>query len=142
MNASHGIHIAATPAQVWSVLTAIDDWPRWQAAVSHARLGGALQPGNEFHWRAGGLSIVSRLTTVEPGRHIAWHGRGIGSRAEHGWWLQAQSGGTEVRTEETMRGWLPRLIALFQPAFLDKALQTALAELKGEVERRHPPASS
>ncbi|MDO5610966.1 MAG: SRPBCC family protein [Pseudomonadota bacterium] len=138
MNAEHRIHIHVTPQQVWSVLTDIDRWPQWQAAVSNATLDGALQPGSTFRWKAGGLNLTSRLTEVQPLQRIAWQGRGLGSRAEHGWSLQPQGEGAEVTTAETMRGWLPRLIGLVQPAFLDKTLQTVLAELKAEVERRHP----
>lgn len=47
--ASHSIRIEAPPATVWRLLSEIDGWPSWHAAIARATLAGPLASGSKFH---------------------------------------------------------------------------------------------
>jgi uncharacterized membrane protein len=64
VRASSEILILAPIDKVWKLLSAIDDWPKWQSTISSARTSGSLQPGTEFIWISGGTKIKSRLAVV------------------------------------------------------------------------------
>jgi len=44
------IDVQAPPDKAWRVLTDIDNWPKWQPAVSAAKIDGPLQTGTNFTW--------------------------------------------------------------------------------------------
>jgi len=96
---------------VWSILTRIDGWSRWNPNVSRVELRRPLMPGTKLHWKAGsGASIVSTLQEVESERRVAWTGR-LGIRAVHVWtfeegrWCARSVGGVFRRIHrEALRG--------------------------------------
>lgn len=126
--------IQAPPDEVWSVLTDIEHWPEWQAGVSTAALEGELAAGATFRWKANGLGITSTIQNLEPGRCIGWTGDSLGMQAIHHFRLEPQNGGTRVTTEESISGWLARILKLFDPNYLDKSLAGSLQALKARAE--------
>ena len=128
--------INASIAQVWETLTDINNWPAWQPDVSSARLEGPLNRGVIFRWKAMGLNITSTIQELSENKKIGWTGHSIGMQAIHIWTFEVLDGGAHVTTQESLDGWFPRLLKLFDRDFLDKSLSASLQVLKREVERR------
>lgn len=129
------VHIAASPARVWQVLSAIDQWPAWQPDILTAHLNGPLQAGTSFDWKSGGLTIHSTLHTVEPGQALGWSGAAFGAFAVHNWTLTPQDHSTEVRVEEGMEGWLVSLLRPLYQKSLAASITKWLELLRQEAER-------
>lgn len=111
------IFIPASPEAVWQLHTDINHWADWRSDISSATLEGLLQPGSVFAWKTPGVTITSTLQEVETNRRIAWTGTGFGTKAAHVWTLEPRDNGTLVITEESMSGWLTRVMKLFMPVF-------------------------
>ena len=136
LKAKKEIEIDAPVDKVWSLLTGIDDWARWQPDVTSARLDGDLSVGTEFKWKAMGLKITSSIEELEPSKRIGWTGKSIGMKAVHRWNFDPQGNLTHVITEESLSGWFPGVLKIFDPAFLEKSLTGSLQVLKAEAERK------
>jgi uncharacterized protein YndB with AHSA1/START domain len=131
---SKSIVINASIANVWKVLTDINQWAKWQDDISKARLNGELKPDATFDWKSGGAKIHSTLHTVEPFTNFGWTGITFGVFAIHNWTLKETNGQTEVMVEESMEGLFAKL---FKNAFnrnLKKGMQKWLDLLKNECE--------
>jgi uncharacterized protein YndB with AHSA1/START domain len=124
----------APPDRVWSLLTAIDDWSRWQPDIPKAQCEGPLQAGACFRWKTGGAGIRSRVHTLEPGRELGWTGRTLGTRAIHNWTLEPEGEGCRVRVEESLEGWLPRLMPRAFDRSLARGMERWLEFLKAAAE--------
>jgi uncharacterized protein YndB with AHSA1/START domain len=128
------ISINASPDKVWSILTNINNWPRWQTAISAAQVHGPLAPGTAFTWSAGKMRVESQLALVKPVQQIAWTGTAMKAHAIHVWTLEAlPTGGTLVKTTESMDGFL--LAVLYTSQDLAESDQLWLANLKREAEK-------
>lgn len=77
------LQIEATREVVWGLLSDINNWPRWNPAVSRARLDGPFAPGSIFRWKSGGSSLVSTIQDVERPTRVAWTGKTFGVAAVH-----------------------------------------------------------
>jgi hypothetical protein len=121
---------------VWSTLTNIGEWNRWNPDVRYVDMRGPLAPGTEFRWKSGGASIVSLIQELEPERRVAWTGRTLGIRAAHIWTCTEQETGVLVRTEESFDGLVVRLFAGPMRRTLASSLQNFLNALRTECERR------
>lgn len=128
--------IAAPADLVWSVLTDLDGWVRWNPDVTRMEWNGRLEPGAGFRWKAGGVSIVSRLREVVPSRRIVWTGRTMGIRAVHAWVIGPGEDGVLVRTEESFEGLVATLLAAPLRRMLTRSLVAGLDALAVECERR------
>ncbi|RZK22385.1 MAG: polyketide cyclase/dehydrase [Hymenobacter sp.] len=135
VHSKHTLRIEAPAERVWQVLSQINAWPTWQPDIAYAHLPGPAQNGARFEWSASGyLPIHSTLHTVEPGVSFGWSATAFGSFAVHNWQFSSQEGYTEVTAEETMEGWLVRLLRpIMQPA-LDQGNARWLARLKQAAE--------
>jgi hypothetical protein len=132
--ASSEILILAPIDKVWKLLSAIDDWPKWQSTISSARMSGPLQPGTEFIWTSGGAKIKSRLALVVPNTDLAWTGTTFGAKAIHIWHLKApEEGRTVVSTEESMSGFM--LKVFYSSKDLEKSQKAWLEALKRASEK-------
>jgi hypothetical protein len=136
VSSSRSIDVEATPETVWSVLTAIADWPQWNPDVKSMSFDGPLEPGSTFRWKAGPATIVSTLEEVDPPGRVRWRGRTLSIDALHEYRLESRDGGTHVETEETYSGLLARLMHGSLQKTLDRALEQGLQHLKAESERR------
>ncbi len=128
------LFIQAYPDVVWKIHTAINAWSEWQPAITSARMDTALRIGSTLTWKAGGLKITATLQVVEPGQRIAWTGRALGTQAKHIWTLKPHQDGTLVTTEESMDGWLVKVLRVIMPGFLDESLDGWLQSLKRQAE--------
>ena len=126
--------ISSSITKVWSEITNIDGWAKWQPDVTSARLDGPLTVGTQFYWDAKGLKIISKIQVCETPRSIGWTGKSLGMQAIHLWFFEEASDGTRVTTKESLSGWVPRLLRLLDPQFLTKSLHNSLRVLKTHVE--------
>ena len=132
--AEKDILISAPLEKVWSEITDIDHWTKWQPDVTSSRLDGTLERGTMFYWKAKGLNITSTIRILEPMQSIGWTGRSLGMQAIHIWTFETRTDGTYVKTEESLSGWFPRILNFFDQNFLKKSLQGSLQVLKTHVE--------
>lgn len=134
--ASARIAIDAPAARVWSVLTDVAAWPRWNAAVESVRSDGTFEAGSVFRWKSQGFTVTSTLVVVDAPLRLVWTGKAIGTRARHEWEIVTTDRGVVVTTSETFDGWLPRLMPRTMQRKLEATLPAWLAALKREAERR------
>lgn len=128
------ILIHAPVEKVWQIQSDIENWSAWQPDIASAKLNGGLKTGATFRWKAQGLNITSRLHTVEPPRRLGWTGIAIGMSAIHNWTFEAHGDATLAVSEESLSGWLTRLMLFFDPRFLEKSLEATLQRLKDKAE--------
>ena len=55
------LRIDADPQTVFSVISAIGQWPSWNPDVKSVQLQGPVQPGTVFRSKAGPSSLTSTL---------------------------------------------------------------------------------
>jgi uncharacterized protein YndB with AHSA1/START domain len=128
--------IDADPQTVFSVISAIDQWPSWNPDVKSVTLQGPVQPGTVFRWKSGPSSLTSTLQVVDPPHEITWTGRTMGIKAVHVFRFQPSDGGTLARSEESWEGLLASLLKGYSRRTLDTGIRSVLAHLKTEAERR------
>jgi uncharacterized membrane protein len=134
VQAHETILIHAPIEKVWAIQSDLENWPSWQADVQSIQLDGELKEGTVFRWKAQGLTSTSILKVVAPPNQIGWTGNSMGMKAVHIWHFEATPDGTKVTTEESLSGWLTRLLALFDKNFLQKSMAKSLTTLKERVE--------
>jgi hypothetical protein len=134
------ITIAAAPEAAWAVLTAIEEWPSWNPAITSVSFEGALDEGSKFRWKAGPGTIRSTIRDLDAPWRIAWTGTSFGIKAIHVHTLERLNGGTLVRTEESYDGLVARLFRARLQETLNGALRNGLQRLKAEAERRERSA--
>ncbi len=128
--------IDADPQTVFSVISAIDQWPSWNPDVKSVTVEGPVQPGTVFRWKAGPTTLTSTLQVVDPPHEIAWTGTTLGIKAVHVFRFQAKDGGTLARSEESWEGLIANLLKGYSRKTLDKGIRSVLSHLKAESERR------
>ena len=121
---------------MWAVLTEIERWPSWNPAVESVSFEGGFKEGSEFRWKAGPGTITSTIAQVDAPRRIVWTGTSFGIKAIHVHTLEARSGSTLVRTEESFDGLLARVFRGRLQRTLDTTLDNELRHLKAAVEQR------
>lgn len=135
------IRVQAPTTVVWTIMSTIGEWPRWNPEILTADLDGPLAPGSTFRWRSGPGAITSVLREVQPGQVIEWSGRTFGVRAIHVWRIRPDGDGTIVTTEESWEGLPARIFRGRSKRTLDAAIASGLALLKAEAERQAAPQS-
>ena len=134
IKASADVVIDASPEKVWTVLTAVSDWPKWQPKISHAEIAGPVERGMPFTWGGGGVLIKSRFALVEPDARLSWTGTSMNAHAIHQWKLERIAGGkTHVRVDESMSGF--PIMVFYSSKDLQESDQFWLDRLKQEAER-------
>jgi len=128
------ILIHAPREKVWQILTDLENWPQWQPEIAFVKPQGELKKSVTFRWKAQGINITSRLHTLQPPQYIGWSGVAPGMKAIHNWVLEAHENTTRVISEESLSGWLTRLMIMFDKRFLEKSLETSLLRLKQHCE--------
>ncbi|HJR97270.1 MAG TPA: SRPBCC family protein [Actinomycetota bacterium] len=130
------IEISAPAGTVWTVLADLAAWPTWNRDVRSVTLEGPVEPGTVFRWKSGPASLVSTLQVVDEPREIAWTGVTMRIHAVHVFRLSPSDGGTSVRSEESWRGLIPTLFRGYSRRTLRSGIESVLAALKLEAERR------
>jgi len=132
--ASVEIVIEAPPQKVWSVLTDVNDWPKWQSDISEAQIAGPLERGTAFTWKTGGIRIQSRMSLVEPNAQLAWTGSVLNVKAVHVWKLEPIRGNkTLVKVDESMSGF--PLTLFYSSRDLEESDRLWLVRLKAAAEQ-------
>jgi uncharacterized protein YndB with AHSA1/START domain len=129
------ITIDASGEKVWKVITNINDWSIWQSEISKPKLNGELKSGTTFDWKTGGAKIHSTLHTVQPNNKLGWTGKTFGMFAIHNWTFTEDNGQTKVIVEESMEGFLAKLLKRSFNKNLEKGMQNWLILLKQECEK-------
>lgn len=129
------VSINADRKKVWSILTGINDWSKWQTEIKTAQLHGDPTPGNSFTWHSGGTRIRSKIHTHLPLSSFGWSGGMPGLRAVHNWILENKDGHTVLYVEESMEGPLARLFRSKLNRTLEKSLTTWLSLLRKQSEK-------
>ena len=140
--AQEQMHIAADVQTVWDVLSDIEQWPRWNAAVRSVSVHGPVASGTSFDWKAGPGTIKSRIAEVDAPHRIVWTGVTFGIRAVDAFSFEAADGGTLVREDESWEGLLARLFRSRMERTLSSSLRDGLRSLKAEAERRAGAAAA
>lgn len=128
--------VAAPPEIVWEVLSGLSRWPDWNPDVKSVSVDGPIGPGTVFRWKAGPSNITSTLREVDAPRTLGWTGSSMGIHAGHAYRLEPRVGGTLVWTRESWDGLLPSLLRWPVRRMLQRTLDSGLAHLKVEAERR------
>ncbi|MDH7460523.1 SRPBCC family protein [Chitinophagaceae bacterium 26-R-25] len=130
------IAIKASPEKIWTIMSKVDEWAQWHRDVQSPKIAGAFQPGTSFDWKSGGLTIHSTIHTAIPYSKIGWSGKAFGAFAIHNWTFTKMNGYTEVLVEESMEGWLVKLLHRKFQTGLEQSLDTWLNNLKSEAEKQ------
>ncbi|MEZ4828467.1 MAG: SRPBCC family protein [Bacteroidia bacterium] len=128
------IQIQVSPEKIWSVLTNISNWTNWNPKITHAEMSEKPVVGAKFRWTVNGAKIKSVLHTVDTYKTFGWSGTTFGGSAIHNWYLESKNGGTQVRVEESMEGWLVALFKSKMNKDLKKDMVFWLEQLKHECE--------
>lgn len=119
----------------WSLLTKIDQWPRWNKNIKKTYLQKAPAVGIAFTWQSNGSKIKSKIHTYDIHKAIGWSGEAFGAKAIHNWYLKPAEKGTKICVEESMEGWLVSLMKNKMNRFLEKDMTHWLKCLKVECEK-------
>lgn len=129
------ISIAASPEKVWQALTRIETWPQWFGAISFVQCSGAVQPGTGFKWKISGASINSVFHTVKQNELVGWQGKSMGATAIHNWKIESSANGSVVYMEESMDGFLVKLLRKMMNRNVKTGGENWLQALKAECEK-------
>jgi uncharacterized protein YndB with AHSA1/START domain len=99
----------APPERTWALLSDVPGWPEWNPSCLEAAVEGPLAPGTKLDLRlqdTKGRAFYTRprVTTLEPGRELAWEARGLGLRAATRVMLGPEPDGTRVTIEAMSSG--------------------------------------
>ena len=111
-----------------------NSWNTWQPGITLSKLEVPLIVGAMFQWKSGGITINSTVQIVEPNEQIGWTGKSIGTQARHIWTLKSYKDGTLLTSEESMEGWLVKVLKVLMPKFLEDSLDVWLQNLKKQAE--------
>jgi uncharacterized protein YndB with AHSA1/START domain len=129
------IVIAASPKEVWRILTDIDNWPTWHKGIQYAKLHEPFGEDVAFDWKTKGIRIGSRIVQVEKNHSVGWIWISMRIVAKHLWTIAPQGKGTLLITEESLDGRMANVLKLFMPSILKKRLGAWLEYIKAVAER-------
>jgi len=129
------VKIHASPEKVYAVFTNVQKWPEWQREITAAKLNGPLRSGSFIEWSTAGMNIKSTLQTVETNQKIGWCGKAFGAFAIHTWQFQQHDSYTIVTVNESMEGWMVKLMKGYFQKNLNIATKKWLEALKSEAEK-------
>ena len=132
---SKEISINANKEKVWNVITNINNWSTWQSDISNPKLKGDLVPNSHFDWKTGGAKIHSTIHTVNLYKEFGWTGKTFGMYAIHNWTINEVNGKIIVSVDESMEGFLAKLLKKGFNKNLEKDMQHWLELLKAECEK-------
>src|ERR1700760_1984163 len=106
---SSTIHIAASPEEVWAILTNLANYPEWhpayQAVTGDLRVGSTLTIKTTSPTTGNAITLKVKVLTVEPSRELAWASKLLGvTTITRRFLLRAVDGGTELTQAGTYRG--------------------------------------
>jgi len=118
VHARNELFIPASADTIWHWLTNVYTWPEWYPNSANIHVlgqedGSHLNKNSIFKWRTFSTNIQSEVKEYEGSKRLAWVAKGSGLTAYHSWLIVEKEGGCLVITEETQRGFLPRMFGFF-----------------------------
>jgi len=133
VQATAEITVAAPQSRIWSLLTGVKDWSKWQTDIARTSITGNPAVGIPFQWSTGRIKVHSTIRLIDPERTFCWTGRVAYFHAIHCWSLSPlPDGRTLVTTRESMDGWL--ISRLYSSRELLESDQRWLLHLKQAAE--------
>ena len=129
------IIIYAAPEKIWKVLVNVNNWDKWNNRIKKPNIQEDLKLGTTFTWKTNGSKIKSRIHTVSSNKILGWIGKTFGATAIHNWYLEPTENGTRVKVEESMQGWIIRLMKIKMNKILADDMLHWLEQLKKESEK-------
>ena len=129
------IIINAPIEKIWEIFSDVDQWDTWQKEIVTPKINGVFKAGTSFDWKSNGLTITSTLQTVETNKRVVWSGPALGAFAIHTWNFTEKDGQTIISVEESMEGWLVKLLKGKFQSSLDTSIENWLIYLKTESEK-------
>jgi uncharacterized protein YndB with AHSA1/START domain len=130
-----GIHIAASPETVWSLLTDASAYPSWNTTVTS--IEGSIAKDQKIALRAKidpKRTFKLRVSAFEPARKMVWEDGGKAFRGVRTFTLEATPDGTtNVTMREVLTGTMMAMIEPKLPDFRPSFTQFA-ADLKAAAE--------
>ena len=141
---SAATEIAASPQQVWAVLTDLASYPEWNPLFREASgqlTAGARVTLKSVHPASGRLMTVKvKVLAAEPATELRWASSLPGIiTGEHSFTLTAAGNGTRLVQTETYRGLLARMSAQTISA-TQAAFQALNQAIKQRAENSQQPA--
>ena len=129
------VKIDAPVIKVWSILTGINDWHKWQTRARKAKLRSNLEPGATFTYQVALLKFKSNIDSCEPFHSFGWTSKLPGSFKTIKWMLESENKSTNVIVEESIKGPLYGLLNGPLTKKLQKSMARRLADLKMASEK-------
>jgi hypothetical protein len=129
-----GVIVAATPAQVWTVLSDLDQWGAWNPKVTKLTAGPGLNAGTTVTYTWEEREVKAAIEDVKEGSLLQWKGARSGSDVTLKWMLIPVPAGSSVNLFAVLKpgaGATPQANALNE-------VQAWLDALKAEAEKRFP----
>jgi hypothetical protein len=103
------IKIAATPENVWAVLTELDDYPQWhpfyQSVTGQLTVGSTLTIKTTSPRTGEPVTLKVKVLTVEAGSELTWASQMAGiTTIKRRFLLRADDDGTDLTQAGTYRG--------------------------------------
>jgi hypothetical protein len=133
-------HVAATPDQVWAVLTDAPAYPSWNSTVES--LGGTIAKDGKLELKAKidpSRTFALTVSTFDAPSKMIWEDGSDNFRGVRTFLLAEKDGGTDFTMKEAFTGRMLPMIAGSLPDF-GPDFEAFAADLKKEVEKRNPPA--
>lgn len=131
---NQSITINASPDKVWSVLTNVSQWPKWQKDIKSVESDKSLTVGSTFKWNNAGSSINSEVVSFNQDTQLVWIGTTFGAKAVHIWHLKpTDQNKTTLSVHESLDGFM--LKQLYGQGKLHTSLEYWLSALKTEAEK-------
>ncbi|MCW3062686.1 MAG: hypothetical protein JWQ02_4507 [Capsulimonas sp.] len=141
----HELYISASPAIIWHWLIYVQLWSRYNPYLSDIILldpaATELMLGTSFQWRRSSYTLLSTVTDYLPYARIGWRVEGLWLAGFQEWLLMEDSGGCLVRVEETLSGFVPRLLHRSMSHGLEVVQHEWLKSLRRVAEVGPPPVS-
>ena len=131
----HHIRIDAPVIKVWSILTGVNEWHKWQNGARKAKLRSHLEPGATFTYKVALLNFKSNIHSCEPFHSFGWTAKMPGSLRTFNWVLESQNKSTNVFLEESIQGPIYGLLHGILTKRLHKSMARRLANLKMASEQ-------
>lgn len=138
------IDIAAPPAQVWSVLSRVTDWPLWTPTMrsvtpTNPQATGDPVPGQSYKVVQPKLRpAIYTITSLTPQKEFTWQTRQPGLRIIAGHRITGEANGTRVTLTIEFTGLLAGLVWPFVRRITRDYLTQEARSLKARVENTNP----
>jgi hypothetical protein len=129
------IAITKVRAAIWSLLTDISRWSRWNRLIKRAAVYGPVKPGTEFKFLSGKWDFDGIINEAIPNSIFVIKCNSIGLRLRISWEILEQINGAKVAVNVAVSGWIVSLFKHKVRQTLTDDLFTLLYSLKTTLER-------